>query len=91
MNQWLYLLAGMLQWGNVYFCQGKRTIDKEAAAGGDVAAVAAEAEADFKCAQDKYEESRRIKPNFYDAYVSLGNLEFERGKLALGLAIPPPQ
>ncbi len=48
-------------------------------------------QADFKRAEAKYEESRRIKPNFYDAHVSLGNLEFERGKLALGLAIPPPQ
>lgn len=27
----------MLQWGNVFFCQGKRTIDKAAAAGCDVA------------------------------------------------------
>lgn len=52
--------------------------------------VAEEAEADFKKAQEKYEESRRIKADFYDAFVSLGNLDFERGKLALGLAIPPP-
>ena len=52
--------------------------------------VAEEAEVDFKKAQEKYEESRRIKADYYDAYVSLGNLDFERGKLALGLAIPPP-
>ena len=52
--------------------------------------VAKEAEVDFKKAQEKYEESRRIKADYYDAYVSLGNLDFERGKLALGLAIPPP-
>lgn len=45
---------------------------------------------DFKKAEEKYEESRRIKADYYDAYVSLGNLDFERGKLALGLAIPPP-
>ncbi len=53
--------------------------------------VAEEAEADFARAQEKYEESRRIKSDYYDAYVSLGNLDFERGKLALGLAVPPPQ
>ena len=52
--------------------------------------VAKEAEVDFKKAQEKYEESRRIKADYYDAFVSLGNLDFERGKLALGLAIPPP-
>ncbi|BDA44746.1 probable protein CLMP1 [Coccomyxa sp. Obi] len=81
---------GMLQWGNVFFCQGKRTIDKAAAAGRDIAEVAEEAEVDFKKAEEKYEESRRIKADYYDAFVSLGNLDFERGKLALGLAIPPP-
>jgi hypothetical protein len=80
----------MLQWGNVFFCQGKRTIDRAAAAGQDLAQVAAEAEADFKKAEAKYQESRRIKPGYYDAFISLGNLEFERGKLALGLAVPPP-
>lgn len=53
--------------------------------------VAKEAEADFGRAQEKYEESRRIKADYYDALVSLGNLDFERGKLALGLAIPPPK
>ncbi len=83
--------AGMLQWGNVLFCQGKRAIDKAAAAGRDVAEVAAEAEAGFAEAEAKYRESRRIKEDFYDAYVSLGNLEFERAKLALGLAVPPPR
>ncbi|EIE21525.1 hypothetical protein COCSUDRAFT_66932 [Coccomyxa subellipsoidea C-169] len=82
---------GMLQWGNVFFCMGKRTIDKAAAAGQNVSEVAEEAEADFARAQEKYEESRRIKSDYYDAYVSLGNLDFERGKLALGLAVPPPQ
>ena len=81
----------MLQWGNVLFCQGKRAIDKAAAAGRDVAEVAAEAEAGFAEAEAKYRESRRIKEDFYDAYVSLGNLEFERAKLALGLAVPPPR
>ena len=29
----------MLQWGNVFFCQGKRTVDKAAAAGRDIAEV----------------------------------------------------
>ncbi len=87
----LLLRAGMLQWGNVFFCKGKRAIDMAAAAGRDVAGAAAEAEAQFAAAEAKYRESRRIKADFYDAFVSLGNLEFERAKLALGLAVPPAQ
>ena len=83
--------AGMLQWGNVLLCKGKRVVDAAAAAGRDVAEVAPQAEGDFAAAEARYRESRRIKPDFYDAYVSLGNLEFERAKLALGLAVPPPQ
>lgn len=81
----------MLQWGNVLFCQGKRTIDRAAAEGRDVGEVAAAAEADFARAEAKYRESRAIKADFYDANVSLGNLEFDRAKLAMGLALPPPQ
>ena len=80
----------MLQWGNVFLCKGKRLVDAAAAAGRDVADVTPQAEAEFAAAEAKYLESRRIKADFYDAYVSLGNLEFERAKLVLGLAVPAP-
>ena len=81
----------MLQWGNVFFCVAKRTIDKAAVEGEDISKVVETAEADLKKAEAKYEESRRIKPNYYDAFISMGNVEFERAKLSLGFAVPPPQ
>lgn len=83
--------AGMLQWGNVFFCVAKRTIDRAAVAGQDVSEVAEAAEADLAKAEAKYGESRRIKPNYYDAFISMGNVEFERAKLGLSFAVPPPQ
>ena len=43
----------MLQWGNVFFCVAKRTIDKAAVAGQDVSEVAEAAEADLKKAEAK--------------------------------------
>ena len=39
----------------------------------------------------RYAESQRIKPDYYDAFISMGNVEFERAKLSLGFATPPPQ
>ena len=84
--------AGMLQWGNVFFCVAKRTVDKAALAGQEITEEVVEAaEKDLKQAEAKYEESRRIKPNYYDAFISMGNVEFERAKLSLGFAVPPPQ
>ena len=81
----------MLQWGNVFFCVAKRTVDKAALAGLAISEVVQEAEHDLGRAEAKYEESRRIKPNYYDAFISMGNVEFERAKLSLGFAVPPPQ
>lgn len=83
--------AGMLQWGNVFFCVAKRTVDRAAVAGQDIGEVAEAAEADLKKAEAKYEESRRIKPDYHDAFISVGNVAFERAKLSLGFAVPPPQ
>ena len=83
--------AGMLQWGNVFFCVAKRTVDKAALAGDEISTdIVVAAEKDLKQAEAKYEESRRIKPNYYDAFISMGNVEFERAKLSLGFAVPPP-
>ena len=83
--------AGMLQWGNVFFCVAKRTVDRAAVAGQDISEVSDAAEADLKKAEAKYEESRRIKPDYHDAFISIGNVAFERAKLSLGFAVPPPQ
>jgi hypothetical protein len=81
----------MLQWGNVFFCVAKRTVDRAAVAGQDISEVAKEAKIDLDKAEAKYEESRRIKPNYHDAFISIGNVAFERAKLSLGFAVPPPQ
>ncbi len=82
--------AGMMQWGNVHICLGKRLADKAAAAGQPTAEIAAAAEPEFAKAAGRFAEAARIKPDFVDGAASEANLEFERGKLAAGLIVPVP-
>ncbi|KAK9834855.1 hypothetical protein WJX81_004062 [Elliptochloris bilobata] len=82
---------GMMQWGNVHICLGKRLADRAAAAGTSTADIAAAAEPEFKKAAGRFAEAARIKPDFVDGAASEANLEFERGKLAAGLVVPTPR
>lgn len=82
--------AGMMQWGNVHLCLGKRLADKAAAVGQPTAEIAATAEPEFAKAAGRFAEAARIKPDFVDGAASEANLEFERGKLAAGLIVPVP-
>lgn len=83
--------AGLLQWGNVHLCKAKRIIDKAAAEGRQFSDITEDAEALFAKAEDKYDESLRTKPDFYDGAASIANLFFERGRLAVGFAMVPPK
>ena len=65
-------------------------LDKAALAGTPVEEVADEVEAWFKKAEGRYHESLRIKPDHYDSFASLGNLQFERAKLEAGLVVVQP-
>lgn len=80
-----------MQWGNVHLCSAKRIIDRAAADGKDIETVHEEAEAIFAKAQDRYEESLRTKPDFYDGCASIANLYFERARMLAGFAIVPPK
>lgn len=77
--------------GNVALAMGKRLVDRAVAASSPVSEVAEEAFAQFERAQGRYREAARLSPKMYDAGVSMANLEFERGKVALGLAIVNPR
>ena len=90
-NVWLPWRAGMMQWGNVHICLGKRLADRAAAAGAPTAEIAAAAAPEFEQAAGRFAEAARIKPDFVDGAASEANLEFERGKLAAGLVVPTPQ
>ena len=83
--------AGLLQWGNVHLCMGKRLMDKAASEGRPLSEIAAEAEALFDKAEDRYNESLRTKADFYDGAASIANLFFERGRLAANFALAPPK
>ena len=80
-----------MQWGNVHLCMGKRLMDKAASEGRPLSEIAAEAEALFDKAEDRYNESLRTKADFYDGAASIANLFFERGRLAANFALAPPK
>jgi hypothetical protein len=75
----------------VHLCSAKRIIDRTAAEGKDIGEVADQAEILFAKAEEKYEESLKIKPNFYDGCASIANLYFERARLLAGFAVVPPK
>ena len=77
--------------GNVALALGKRLVDRAVVAHQPVAEVADEAEKQFARAEERYHEAERLNPRMYDAQVSMANLAFERGKVALGLSIINPQ
>lgn len=77
--------------GNVALAMGKRLVDKAVAARQPVGEVSEKTEEQFKRAEERYDEAERLNPRMYDARISMANLAFERGKLALELSIATPQ
>ena len=45
---------------------------------------------EYKQAEACYRKALALKEDMYDPIISLANLEFERGKLAMDLAIASP-
>ena len=81
-------LAGMLQWGNVYLSLARKYLD-EAAIKGNIPEVEEKVQAQFDKATGKYKEALTIKADFYDGEMQLGQVDFERAKLAAGFTPEP--
>ena len=78
----------MLQWGNVYLSMARKFLD-EAAVKGNIPEVTERVQADFDRAAGKYKEALAIKADFYDGEMQLGQVDFERAKLAAGFTPEP--
>lgn len=61
----------------------------EAASKGSIPEVAERVQADFDKATAKYKEALAIKADFYDGEMQLGQVDFERAKLAAGFTPEP--
>lgn len=82
------MIAGMLQWGNVYLSMARKFLD-EAATNSSVSEVTERVHTEFDKAAAKYKEALDIKADFYDGEMQLGQVDFERAKLAAGFTPEP--
>lgn len=82
------LNAGMLQWGNVHLSMARKFLD-DAAMKGTFKDLESRIKSEFDSAAAKYKEALGIKTDFYDGEMQLGQVDFERAKLAAGF-LPEP-
>lgn len=81
-------VAGMLQWGNVHLSMARKFLD-EAAIKDTLNELTPRIQSEFDTAAGKYREALSIKADFYDGEMQLGQVDFERAKLAAGF-LPVP-
>ncbi|KAL3157883.1 hypothetical protein ABBQ32_012294 [Trebouxia sp. C0010 RCD-2024] len=80
--------TGMLQWGNVHLSMARKFLD-DAAMKGTFKDLESRIKSEFDSAAAKYKEALGIKTDFYDGEMQLGQVDFERAKLAAGF-LPEP-
>ncbi|KAF7817271.1 protein PHOX1-like [Senna tora] len=74
----------MFNWGNVHMSKARKraSISEEASNSFENMKAAYEwAQKEYMRAEMKYEESLKIKPDFYEGYLALGHQQFEQAKL----------
>ncbi|BFI39627.1 protein PHOX [Marchantia polymorpha subsp. ruderalis] len=82
----------LFNWGNVYMCAARKRMPMEEAGGkpeskDQLQAAFEWAESHYKLAGQKYEEALRIKPDFYEGVLALGQEKFESAKLQWAAAV----
>ncbi|KAL3679757.1 hypothetical protein R1sor_022713 [Riccia sorocarpa] len=82
----------LFNWGNVYMCAARKRMPIEEAVGksgskDQLQAAFEWAESHYKLAGEKYEEALRIKPDFYEGVLALGQEKFESAKLQWAAAV----
>ncbi|XP_074579394.1 protein CLMP1-like [Curcuma longa] len=79
-------------WGNVHMCAARKRIALDESAPEDVLAAQLQTAYDwvnerYALAGKKYEEALKIKPDFYEGLLALGQQEFETAKLHWSFAL----
>lgn len=79
-------------WGNVYMCAARKRIPLEGASGDGEYQERLQmaydwAQGQYEQARLKYEEALKVKPDFYEGVLALGQESFESAKLRWSLAI----
>ncbi|KAJ8649223.1 hypothetical protein MRB53_002246 [Persea americana] len=79
-------------WGNVHMCAARKRIPLDELAPKEVMAVQLQVAYDwvhdkYSLAGQKYEEALRVKPDFYEGLLALGQQHFETAKLHWSFAV----
>ncbi|CAM6106593.1 unnamed protein product [Calypogeia fissa] len=82
----------LFNWGNVYMCAARKSMPIEEAGGKtdskeQLQAAFEWAQGHYKLAGQKYEEALKIKPDFYEGVLALGQEKFESAKLQWAAAV----
>ena len=77
-----------MQMGNVYIALARRYMD-EAALKEDPSGFGAKIEAELARAEGRFQQALGHKGDMYDAAVGVGQVEFERAKLAANYLVKP--
>ncbi len=84
------ILTALVNLGNVYMCIARRYIDEKNNAEADESSLEAITNADkeLDLAEQTYKAALERKSDFADAILSLGQLEFEKGKISMSFGVP---
>nr|DAD23496.1 TPA_asm: hypothetical protein HUJ06_024959 [Nelumbo nucifera] len=79
-------------WGNVHMCAARKKIPLDDSASKELMTAQLQAAYDwvwgkYSLAGEKYEEALRIKPDFYEGLLALGQQHFETAKLKWSFAV----
>ncbi|KAH7388318.1 hypothetical protein KP509_16G069700 [Ceratopteris richardii] len=84
---------GFLNWGNLFMCAARKQLPHDEAQDSQLEfceklqAAFDWAQAQYALAEEKFQQSIQVKPDFCDAMLSLGQKDFESAKLHWSLAI----
>lgn len=84
--------VALFNWGNVHMCAATKNISlKEDSSKEELIsqlqAAYVWAQGEYSKAGERYEEALRIKPDFYEGFLALGQQQFESAKLGWSLAV----
>lgn len=81
----------LFNWGNVHMSRARRRVFTEYHTGesevSQVTDAYSLAQKEYSIAGKRFEEALKIKPNFYEGIIALGQLQFEQAKLSWHYAI----
>ncbi|KAH7439163.1 hypothetical protein KP509_04G048100 [Ceratopteris richardii] len=87
------IAMGFLNWGNVYMCAARREVSHDDESDNDVdfseklQAAFDWAHVQYALAEEKFLLSLKVKPDFCDSILALGQKDFESAKLHWALAV----